>query len=519
MTTFGQTKSNSGIDALHYDFRLTVPDSGDSIEGRAQIVAQYSPTYPLIRLDLVGPTVDSVTMHSQLCGWRREAGSLLIDLPERTGHLRDTATVVVYYHGSVSDGLIIRPDRKGRWTAFGDNWPERARYWLPCIDRPDDKATVRWEVTTFDGRQVVANGLFVKQTHVIAADGRIRTVTVWQESRPISTYLMVIAVAPFVRHDLPESPLVPQTVYVAPEDTGFLPGPFTYAPDILKFFTSILGPFPYEKLAHVASATRFGGMENASAIFYPSEAFGTRSLRPQVIAHETAHQWFGDEVTESTWAHLWLSEGFATYLEQLWIRHAIGDSAFRMELQRTRNEIIRSSITAVRPVIDSVEQKPFNLLNTNSYQKGGWILHMLRRLVGDSAFVGTLRSYLSHHAHRHAETDDLETEFEKCTHQHLRWFFDQWLRRPGYPTIETRWQFDEHQRAVLFSVSQTNQYAAFRFPLIVESIEQDGTRFRDTLQIVREGTMTFTLPHPFGKSPAAIHVDPDVDLLARIIAN
>src|SRR5262249_29677371 len=139
-------------------------------------------------------------------------------------------------------------------------------------------------------------------------------------------------------------------------------------------------------LAHLQSSTRFGGMENASAIFYSDQAFRTGQLGTGTVAHETAHQWFGDAVTEREWPHLWLSEGFATYFAALWTQHSAGDSAFRSEMSGIRRDITTAQEVAKRPVIDTIETDLMALLNTNSYQKGGFVLHMLRTMLGDSAF-------------------------------------------------------------------------------------------------------------------------------------
>src|SRR5207237_588259 len=169
---------------------------------------------------------------------------------------------------------------------------------------------------------------------------RARVLTRWREAKPIAPYLMVIAAAPLTKLDLGNTACglaemrrcVAQSVYVAPEQRKVLPGAFAKAGDIARYFATRIAPFPYEKLAHLQSATRFGGTQNASAIFYSDDLFRNRGANDEgVIAHETAHQWFGDAVTEREWPHLWLSEGFATYFAALWALHAHGDSAFRAE--------------------------------------------------------------------------------------------------------------------------------------------------------------------------------------------
>src|SRR2546422_11135134 len=134
-------------------------------------------------------------------------------------------------------------------------------------------------------------------------------------------------------------------------------------------------------------------MENATAIFYADQPFRKRTMADGVVAHETAHQWFGDAVTETEWSHLWLSEGFATYFAALWTRKSARDSGFRAEMEEIRRVVLSSRVVAERPVIDTAQQDLMALLNENSYQKGGFVLHMLRTTLGDSAFFRGLHRY------------------------------------------------------------------------------------------------------------------------------
>ncbi len=262
--------------------------------------------------------------------------------------------------------------------------PDRARQWLPVVDHPSDKATVSWKVFAPESRVVVANGEQVG-TRVMTVKGKKLRETRWRESRPVPTYVMVIAAGPLVRFDIREpdchygdrGQCVRQSVYVMPENRKWLPGVFLSTGPIMSLFERLIGPFPYEKLAHLQSSTRFGGMENASAIFYDGKLFPNETIKDGLIAHETAHQWFGDAVTEREWGHVWLSEGFATYFAALWTQFIRGDAAFRAEMDKIRTQILNDKVVATRPVIDSTQTDYLALLNTNSYQKGGYILFML----------------------------------------------------------------------------------------------------------------------------------------------
>jgi aminopeptidase N len=275
-----------------------------------------------------------------------------------------------------------------------------------------------------------------------------------------------------------------------------------------------VGPFPYEKLAHVQSATRFGGMENASAIFYSDQAFRRGGVNEGLIAHETAHQWFGDAVTERDWPHLWLSEGFATYFAALWTQKARGDSAFRAEMLRTRETILEDTVAVTkRPVIDTIETNLFDLLNRNSYQKGGFVLHMLRGELGDRTFFAGIRDYYTKHKHSTALTSDLQDALERSSGKKLGWFFDQWLRRPGYPELELTWS-DSALTSLSIGITQSQRFGLFEFPIRLALVDPDGNTRRVEFSVPAQDTTRIVLP--VSGSVQRIDVDPDVQLLARI---
>ena len=506
-----------GIDVLSYELSLDLPATGNVISGFAALSVRHTTRVDTLVLDLVRLTVDSVHVDGRRVAFSRTPDEIHIPyLPNGKFPVR----VEVGYHGAVDDGLIVRTDSAGRWTGFGDNWPNRARYWIPSVDHPSDKATVTWNVTAPAERTVVANGVLVDRTAL--SDGRIRTR--WRESHPISVYLMVIAAAPLTEYSLGNTACglgerggcVPQFVYTAPEQRTLLPGVFGQAAEIVRYFSSLVGPFPYEKLAHLQSATRFGGMENATAIFYADAAFRTGRMNEGLIAHETAHQWFGDAVTEREWSHLWLSEGFATYFAALWTDHAHGHTAFRRDMEGIRaNVLADNDAVPTHPVIDTAQRNLLSLLNSNSYQKGGFVLHMLRRQVGDRAFFTALRTYYGAFRDGTALTDDLRVAMERASGQRLDWFFDQWLRRPGFPELSVTWSSDPSSHQVTLDIVQGPRYGAYRFPLTVEVENADGSRRRETVLVPAEASAH--LPIPAGaQAPAGLVVDPDVELLARI---
>jgi aminopeptidase N len=515
----------AGVDVLSYDLSLELPQSGNVIYGVATLSVLHTSRLDTLVLDLVRLTVDSVRSDGARIAFTRTPNEIHIPFQPNGKH---AVRIDVAYHGAVEDGLIVRTDSAGRWTGFGDNWPNRARYWIPSVDHPSDKATVSWTVTAPAERTVVANGVLVDRTTL--PDGRVRTR--WRESHPIAVYLMVIAAAPLVEYALgntacgyggdsaarPAKNCVKQFVYVAPEQRPTLPGAFSQAGEIVRYFSSLVGNFPYEKLAHLQSSTRFGGMENATAIFYDDAAFRTGRINEGLIAHETAHQWFGDAVTEREWPHLWLSEGFATYFADLWTAHAHGDSAFHAAMASIRSAVLADPADVpTHPVIDTVPRELLSLLNRNSYEKGGFVLHMLRRQVGDSAFFAALRDYYASYRDGTALTDDLRHEMERTSGQSLGWFFDQWLRRPGFPELDVTWTSEPSSQQVTLDIVQGSRFGAYRFPLTVELQGANGATERATVVVPAESRARIALPRgAHSLIPTALVVDPNVELLARI---
>jgi aminopeptidase N len=511
------------FDVTDYQIAIDLPDTGATIHANATLTVTKPGRADALVLDLLDLTVNSVTVDGRSVKFVRGPGTIEIPLPVKRG-ANPTYQISVDYGGAVTDGLIARVDSAGRWTYFGDNWPNRARHWIPSIDHPSDKATVTWRVTAPASQTVVGNGKLVS-TRTVRRDGNERTETVWRESKRIPVYLMVIAAAPLERLDLGDTACglaegqrcVPQFVYTAPEQRDVVPGPFARAGEIVQLFGRLVGPFPYEKLAHLQSSTRFGGMENASEIFYADGAFRRRTMNEGLIAHETAHQWFGDAVTEREWAHLWLSEGFATYFAALWTRAARGDSAFRAQLAEIRSTVLADTQSVTkRPVIDTIETNYLELLNRNSYEKGGFVLHMLRAQVGERAFFDALRSYYLKHRHSTAVTDDLRAEMERESKQNLGWFFDQWLRRPGYPEVTATWSYDAAAHEASIKVAQNPRFGLFQLPLMISVIDSSGAAHQATVELSGKTDAPQQVRVPLPSAPARMVLDPNVDALARL---
>jgi aminopeptidase N len=513
-----------GVDVQAYHFRIDLPDTGNAIRGWASVFFDTQRGYDdTLRLDLVGMTVDRVVGMRTLRGVPFSHDGRMLKIATR-GLRGAPLGVMVEYHGRPSDGLIYNAgNARGRRSFFADNWPNRARYWLPTVDHPSDKARVLWSVRAPRGWRVVTNAPQCRpEAGVLQAGtgGRGRSCL---ESAPIPTYTMVLGATPMTvsrhRAALSGSDSIPIEVWAYPEDSAFADSvPFRRATEIVETLSRMVGPFPYAKLAHVQSSTRYGGMENATAIFYAERSYVRRTMGEGVVRHETAHQWFGDAVTEADWHHLWLSEGFATYFDLVVGAALDGDSVLARGLRSNAESYIQSNVVN-RPIIDTAVTDPNEMLNDNSYQKGGWVLHMLRRTVGDSAFFGGLRDYYRSYRDSSVLSAQLERKVEAAAGTDLGWFFRQWLRQPGYPRLDARVESDSAARRATLRVRQVQPAAwgAFRIdrlPVSLEGAGCVGVRGEIALAPVR-GDQSFMLPVAAGCVPSGVRVDPDGDWLVR----
>jgi aminopeptidase N len=535
-----------GFDVLHYDIDITIPESGTRIGAVARLaIGIVEPRQDTLRLDLTGLRVFQVFTGTGGRGptrstFRQDDGKLIVPVPANV-RAGDTLYVNVGYGGDPDDGLIIRDNVHGQRGAFGDNWPNRARFWFPSIDHPSDKATVVFRVRAPEGWHVIANGRRFdgdSPPPVVGRPGQGRGTSrdefatppqdgVWRFHMPvpIPTYLMVVGATPFsigsvteCAHGAVTAARPDQCVAVSSwafrPDSANAARAFRRGGDMVEFYSRIVAPFPYTNLAHVQSATRFGGMENASAIFYSERAIAEGRDIEGTVAHEVAHQWFGDAVTPADWAHVWLSEGFASYFGPLYFEHADGPARFREIMTGVRRSYLNSQVRNLA-IVDTLATPGNNLLqllNANSYQKGALVLHMLRGIMGDRNFFDGVQRYYHTHEHGTAVTADLRRALETHHGESLGWFFDQWVFRPGHPVLQSSMRWDAAARQAVVTIEQTQQadWPTFRLPLTIAfDVTAAGgatAEVRHTADVrERRSTFRFTLP----AQPTAMRVDPD----------
>jgi aminopeptidase N len=490
-----------GLDAQQYRLSLSIGDTKDEITAEAEIVfAARAVNVREVALDFPDLTVDGVTENGRAAKFTRDAGRLRITLAD-TYKPGDLFNVAVKYHGAPTDGLYFKRNKFGDRTVFADNWPDRARHWFPSLDHPSDKARVDFYVNAPARYDVVANGELVETTS--RQDGT--RLTHWRESVPVPVYCMVFGATEFSVLNAGASGGTNLWHYLYPKDRDRGLADHGRALRILEFYAGLVGPYPYEKLALVESSTRFGGMENSSNIFFDENAYDGTGHLESTVAHEIAHQWFGDSVTESDWHHLWLSEGFATYFGALFYERADGRDRFVRMMLDDKERYLKDADAVARPVYDPSVKDLFKLLNRNNYQKGAWVLHMLRRVLGDEKFFEGVRDYYRTYRDGNALTEDFRRVMELHYGKSLDWFFRQWIYAPGFPAYDASWKWDGPSKRLTLKVRQTQAGALFRMPLDIEFGNGDDSR-REVIEVSgREQTFDFDLK----ARPQTVAIDPD----------
>jgi len=331
----------------------------------------------------------------------------------------------------------------------------------------------------------------------------------YSSTTELPTKVMVLGAAEFKVVDLNPVVGIPVSSWVYQTQSKKALYDLELATEILDFYINYISLYPFEKLANVQSTTRYGGMENAGCIFYDENALnGTRSSE-DLIAHEIAHQWFGNSATEKEWSDIWLSEGFATYFTNIYLANKYGLETFKNRMISDRKRVISFAKNYNHPLVDTTYANLTDLLNPNSYQKGSWILHMLRNEVGDSLFQEGIRKYYDLYKYKNANTRDFKNVFEQVSKIDLDPFFNQWVFNSGHPKINVTAKIN--QSKISFQVNQTTKL--FVFPLTIELTLENGSK-ESVLLNVKQAKQSFNFNTT--SKVKSWTLDPDVNLLFEI---
>ncbi len=480
---------------------------------------------PLVATDTVRLNAENITIDKALDARARrlrfssDTTYVTVRLPKRAA-AGDTVVFTLAYHTHPERGIYFVPRRHVIWSQ-GEATETRA--WVPTYDYANDKTTWEFLVTADAGMKVLSNGTLVGVT---AVNGGKQNVWHWSQNEKASTYLYSVVVGPFtILHDQWRGKPVDEYVYPDTVNAGWRAAGET--PSMIELYSRLTGvPFPWDKYdqSWIPDFT-YGGMENVSATTQtdlslpgpgndPTE--GARSL----VAHELAHQWFGDLETTANWANIWLNEGLTTYMESVQNEKTRGWDAAQLEWWGQQQQAMGADLNQSRPLVWGEYQgnDPIALFfSGHVYPKGAQLAHQLRRLLGDRMFWAGMHRFLVDNAHKATTTKDYAVAFETTCHCDLDWFFDQWAYGIGYPQLDVTRQWDPSAKILHVTVKQVQPTDStrplFKFPTTIRVVTSDSV-VRDSVMVQATKSQTFDLSLP--SAPLSFRFDEGGWLLGTV---
>ncbi len=517
-----QFAADRPVDLIHLRLDLDVDLVKETVEAQATIDVKAlrdvtSMKFDAVDFDLSEVTVARGSREARPADFANEDKAIEVYLGDSPLKRGEAATVRIRY--TITDpkrGLHFfhpseaEPDIQE--TVWSQGESSTNRYWIPSFDHPGELQTTEMIVTVPPGNEAISNGRLLSRKE--NPDGRMTFH--WFQDKPHAIYLVTLVVGKF--HVEEESwHGRPVKYYVPPRHKDHVRNSFGNTIRMLDFFSRITGvEYPWDQYAQICAEHFGGGMENTSAT-----TLGTGTLHDDrahidtssdgLVAHELAHQWFGDLVTCRNWSHLWLNEGFASYLEAVWEEHDKGPDAYAVNMYRKSGRALSSG--KKRPILDRNYKSPGEMFDGRAYPKGAWVLHMLRHRVGEEGFWRGVRRYLLNNKHKPVETIDLRKALEAETGRSLERFFYDWVERAGHPELEVRYEWNEEEKTANLHVEQTQEADPFQFPLEVEFrvADREPAAFTRTVRD-RKHDFSFTLP----AHPSMVRVDPNNVVLKEI---
>ncbi len=521
------------IDIKHLRLDLKVDLPNKTAEGEATLTFRALRDLSEIRLDAVEFTVTKVTLtrdkEAVPTRFAHDGKNLLVTVP---GGLKadDAGKLVVAYKVRDSRaGLHFFAPTKANpdvpLTVWSQGEPITNRYWIPCLDQPNQRQSTELVVTVAAGFEVLSNGALVERK-----ENADKTVTFhWLQEKPHPSYLVTLVVGQFdvVREEWNK---VPVLYYVPKGRQPDVARTFGRTREMLDFFSGRFGiQYPWDKYAQVVvEQFTSGGMENTSATTLTDRALHDEralldSSPDSLIAHELAHQWWGDLVTCRDWSHLWLNEGFASYAEALWAEHKLGADEYQYNMLLKGRAAMAGD--KERPMVDRRYPFPRSMFDARAYPKGAFVLHMLRQRLGEELFWKGIKRHGTDHRLQSVDTHDFQRSMEVESGRDLERYFYDWTERAGHPTLEVLSDYDAAAKRVRIVVKQTQAGEAFHFILKakvsgftftkVTDLQGRGKHLEDTIDLNVSQKET-QVDIPFEMRPDVIEIDPDQGILAEI---
>jgi aminopeptidase N len=497
-------------DVLAYDIELVLDPAAQTVSGKEHVRIRAQRELSAVRLDaraspewkLEFRPCPMAETEQPLSFARETEDRVSVALPH-TVKAGEEFTLEADFAGKPPDGLYFARSRYGEPWIYTDHYSVRARGWLPCEDHPGDRALFSLALTVPEALEVVGTG-GLERTQEPAPPGFV----LWRGAcaSEIPTYLLAFAAGPWARVPEAGDPRL-RAHFVYRQDVDNAKKALVHHAAWLAQMERVFGPYPYASYCVAQVPTRWGGMENAGNTWVMESLFDARDAGPAgvgVLAHEFAHQWFGDGVGYADWQEVWLSEGFASFFGP-WLDAQTGGQPLAEALRGEREEWLASKEGRVLPVRWRGFLNPDSALNANSYPKGAWILRMLEKELGDKTFFAGLTIYYRQNVGRAVTTAAFRTTMEHAARHDLGVFFQQWLERPGCPELSFTWTPDD------VTVRQLQESEPFDFLLPLRWTGADGTTHDHDFRI-RERETKLTLESAPAKDGV---VDPNVELLYR----
>ena len=512
------------VDILHLALDVTPDFKQRTVSGKATF--KFKPiARPLQELDLdaVDLAVESVTATEKILSYQATDEKIIVTFADPIPPDKE-ASVTVTYQAEPRQGLYFRtPEmgyKEGDTHLFTQGEEIEARHWYPCFDSPNEKFTSEIVCHTPEGMTVLSNGREVSEEK---EDNGLVAVR-WSQDKPHANYLISLAAGYFKKVE-DKYKDVPLAFYTPASEINEASTSFRDTKDMMAFFEQEIGvPYPWAKYYQVCvNDFVAGGMENTSITTLTDSTLFTpdfENIRSSqgLVAHELAHQWFGDLVTCKDWSHIWLNEGFATYYESLYEEHKNGRDAMLYELYQ-RAQSIAGMANDTNAIVRRTYDSPREMFNYLAYPKGGWVLHMLRSQLGEELYRRCIKTYLERHQYQNVVTEDLRAVIEELSGRSYDQFFDQWVYHAHHPELDVAYSFDAKSKLAKLSVKQTQKLSddilLFHFPLTIRFKGPSGTVDREVVVKEKEEDFYFALD----AAPTIVRVDPNYTVLAKVTFN
>lgn len=507
------------LDMRHIRLELTVDLERKTVDGRATLDLAALRDVQSITLDAVDFDVSGFQIGvrgetPQDAPYRNTGKRLIADVPDGLRRGEAMRAVIDYRLVDPAAGLYFfgptdeAPDAPYFLWTQGESITNR--YWIPCFDHPNEMQTTEMICRVPKPYTAVSNGRLVAQEN---HDDGTRTFH-WLQDQPHVVYLVSLVVGELTcRNETWRGK--PVSYYVRPQFADWIDHSFANTRAMLDFFSDRIGvEYPWDKYAQVCCYEFGGGMENVSATTLTERTLHDDRAHLDgdsdgLVAHELAHQWWGDLVTCKDWAHVWLNEGFATYFEALWAEAHLGADEFAVNMLRKAERAMAENND--KPIVHRSYESPDQQFDNRAYPKGAWVLHMLRRRLGEDVFWQGIQTYARRFSHRNAETSDLRQVMEETSGRALGRFFYDWTERPGHPSITVAYEWLTEDGAASIRATQTQKEEAFHLPLEVELRWNDGRPPRRVLLEMTSKSQSVQIP--LEAQPDLVRVDPDNGVL------